>query len=248
MKYGDLQYGSDAGIQLYGDSEIITVQEDPTAEGYVDLERYVPEFIKSMKEFHEWLVAQGYEVGSEWELVKLIKKQLFAYTVDTEWGCLLWEKLLGLQAAEAETIEQRRSSIIAKLRTTQTCTPELLKAITEELTGVTCTIIEDNPHYSFVIQFVGQYGVVKNVRAVKARVDEIKPAHLAYEILFRYVLWKELTGYTWNDISIYTWDGLRILAIILHVTWKGLLNAPYTWKTIKAQNWITVTNLEDAKT
>ena len=89
MKYGDLQYGSDAGIQLYGDSEIITVQEDPTAEGYVDLERYVPEFIKSMKEFHEWLVAQGYEVGSEWELVKLIKKQLFAYTVDTEWGAVV---------------------------------------------------------------------------------------------------------------------------------------------------------------
>lgn len=247
MKYGEFQYGSDSGVQLYGDSDFIVTPDTPEAEGYTDLERYVPRFITEMTEFHEWYLSQGTEVGSEWELIRIIQKQLHAYTIDTEWGCVLWEKMLGITASDGDTIDQRRVSIIAKLRTMQTCTPALLKNITEEITGVTCSIIEDFPNYKFTIQFVGQYGVVKGVRTVRQRVEEIKPAHLDYNILFRYVLWRELLPFTWNDISVYTWDGLRIMLVVTRVTWHGILSAPYTWKTIKVQNWTTVTNLEDAK-
>lgn len=246
MRYGELQYGSDAGVFLYGDSEV-NKQRDEELEGYTDLEKYVPGFITDINEFHEWYQAQGYEVGREWAYLRNIYAQLYAQTVNTYWGLALWERLLGITASEEQTTDNRRQQIIAKLRTTQTCTPALLKKLTKDLTGVECRIVEDFEHYKFTIQFVGQYGVVKNSMVLSRQVEEIKPAHLLFELEYRYVIWNELAQYTWNDLSAYTWDGLRIWGHISRVTWHGIANASLTWRTLRLQNWTTIKNLEEAK-
>ena len=247
MQYSTTQYGygEQLGSNLYGDSEVVKHQDEELT-GFTDLERYVPRFITEMREPHAFYWSEGFEVGREWAYVNATRLQLFAATVDTDWGCSLWEKMLDIVSSEDDTIPQRRSAIIAKLRSTQTCTPALLKEITEEITSVECSIIEDFANYTFYVQFVGQYGIVRGANVVRRRIDEIKPAHLYYEIRYRYVIWRELLEYTWSQLSTYTWDGLRILGHISRVTWHGVYNASFTWRMMRSQNWTTVKYIEEA--
>lgn len=242
MRYGDLRYGAN----LYGDStEHKNI--DPEPEGYTDLEKYIPQFIANMQEFHAWYVSQGYEVGREWAIIRSLSRQLFIETIDTEWGCSLWEKELDIKAPEDATIEQRVAAIRSKWISRQTCTPALVKQIAEDLTKVECDIVEEFSDYNFIIRFIGQYGVVRNAKALIKRIDEIKPAHLTYAIEYRYIIWRELAAYTWNDLSEYTWNGLRVWAHLLRVTWHGLNNASFSWRALSGHNWKTIKNIEEAK-
>lgn len=247
MRYGEFPYGAQQGIYLYGDSAESHERVDPEPDGYVDLEKYIPAFIANMKEFHAWYVSQGYEVGREWDLIRTIFRQLFIETIDTDWGCTLWEKEVGIIPVGDATIDQRKSAIRSAWISKQTCTPALVKKITEDLTGVECNVIEDFPNYKFIIQFIGQYGIVRNSKTLSRQLEEIKPAHLLYELEYKYVIWKELLPYTWNQLSAYTWNGLRVWGQITRVTWHGLYNALFTWKSVSNNNWITIKNIEEAK-
>lgn len=210
MRYSEFQYGNTPGVYLYGDAELPTKPDETDVDGYVDLEKYVPPFIRNMDEFHEWYQTQGHEVGREWKLVRMIKRQLFPATIDTEWGCVLWEAMLGIKPNDTDTIQNRVGAIIAKRSAARTCTPDVIKRTVESITGTTCTVIEYPEQYKFIVRYTGAYGVIRNTRAVERLINEIKPAHLAFDIEFRYVIWDEVADYTWGKVKEATWDGLRI--------------------------------------
>lgn len=210
MRYSEFQYGNTPGVYLYGDAELPTKPDETDVDGYVDLEKYVPPFIRNMDEFHEWYQTQGHEVGREWKLIRMIKRQLFPVTIDTEWGCVLWETMLGIKPADTDTIQNRVGAIIAKRGAARTCTVNVIKQTVESITGVECKVIEYPEQYRFTIRYTGAYGVVRNTRAVERLINEIKPAHLAFNIEFRYVIWDEVKEHTWDEVAEATWGGLRV--------------------------------------
>lgn len=71
-------------------------------------------------------------------------------------------------------------------------------------------VIEDNANYRFIIKFVGVKGIPANMADLTLTIEEIKPAHLAFEFEFTYLTWNEFDNYSktsdeWDNLNL-TWD------------------------------------------
>ena len=104
-----------------------------------------------------------------------------------------------------QTLEQRRSEVIAKLCSTGTTTAEMIRAMAEALTGYSAGVTENFGEYSFSLRFYGKQAGFINIDAdlLMRTVEEIKPAHLRF--------------------------------VIEPITWGDLEDAELTWAQLEAQ-------------
>lgn len=176
---------------------------------YVDLARYAPFFLAEVRELKAIYETEGYAVGLlEHELSDLLD-QCFISTAT--WGLTRWEQVYGLVTNMALTYEQRREILMAKLRGQGTTTSQMIRETAETFSGGEIEVIEDNPHYHFIVRFIGIKGIPRNMNAFIAMLEDIKPAHLSYSFEYRYTIWNELISRSWNSVADITWDGMRTL-------------------------------------
>ena len=163
--------------------------------------------------------AQGGEVNSLYATLDEILKQFFVETA-TEWGLDLWEQMLGLTSYAGKPLDERRSAILAKLKGVGTVTVSLIKSVAESFANGRVEVI-DKPTaytydtyremtvapYTFTIRFVDIYGIPPNINDLKRAIEEIKPAHLAVNYEFNYLVWDKL------DAQNLTWDQLDAKAL-----------------------------------
>lgn len=134
--------------------------------------------------------------------------------VDTAtWGLDYFEEELGLKTDKSKSYEERRERILAKKRGNGTTTKAMIKNTAEAFSGGEVDIIENFNDYSFIVKFVGVKGVPKNLALFKQMLEEIKPAHLNYELAFTYsiwsmimsspIIWNSLRGKTWVELMSY---------------------------------------------
>lgn len=119
------------------------------------------------------------------------------------WGLKEWERLVGLSPDSGQTLEQRRSEVIAKLCSTGTTTAEMIRAMAEALTGYSAGVTENFGEYSFSLRFYGEQAGFINIDAdlLMRTVEEIKPAHLRFVI--EPITWGDLedAGLTWAQLE-----------------------------------------------
>lgn len=231
-KYGEIYYGRDP--TQAGDQE----------EYYVDLKRYVPLFVWEKAEMDALYTAQGYECGLLRHHLADLIDQCFVRTAT--WGLVRWEEVFGITTNFFLTYEQRREVVLAKMRGQETTTLEVIRRTALAFTGVEAEVVEDYAHYFFYVKFVGAYGIPPNMQQLINAIEEIKPAHLGFSFLYRYVIWDELRPYVWNDLRVYTWDGLRVNRIDKFVRWQNLTNQ--SWNGMGTYGWHAVKEIEEAKT
>ena len=199
------------GNEKYGTSNY-AAEYNPGSEDtyYTDLFQIVPEFISQKSEMHALYDAQGYEVGyMEHSLEDTINQ---CFVVSATWGLEHWEKMLGIETNLQLSFEQRREVIIAKICGQGTTTMEMIKNTAAVFSGGDVDVLEDNAHSRFIVRFVGTKGIPRNIRGFIEMLEEIKPAHLAYEFEYRYTVWNWLKqNYTWNSLQKISWDELRVL-------------------------------------
>lgn len=240
MLYGDKAYG----LGLYGYGE--DAKQEPEEQEYPkDISIYTPRFINDMQEFGVLFDAAGREIGLAEHYTDSLTDQDVVSAAT--WGIVRWEAVYGVTASDGMTIEQRRAAVLARIMGAKTCTPALLAEIAQNMTGESVMIEEEPENYLFRICFVGSYGVPRSIRALRRQIELMKPAHMAYEIEYRYVIWSEVANKTWADLNEYTWDGIRVWKKMPQVTWHGLYNAGLTWRSAKKNSWTTVKDREDAK-
>ena len=93
----------------------------------------------------------------------------------------LWEWAYGLTAAGS--IELRRAAVKAKMRGAATTTEELIRSVADAYSVEPAELVVDNPAYSFYIYlFTDTAKEPKDLETLKAVIEEIKPAHLAFDI------------------------------------------------------------------
>ena len=69
--------------------------------------------------------------------------------------------------------------------------------------------VEEQPEaYRFDIRFLSSIGVPPNLDDLSAALEEIKPAHLAYDYIIIYRTWGELEDKTWGELESRTWDDI----------------------------------------
>ena len=117
------------------------------------------------------------------------EKQLFLSTAT--WGLDFWEQMYGIENDESKGYEVRRSVVRAKIRG------------------------EHNAQHKFVVMMASIIGIPPNIEDLRNTIKEIKPAHLDFEIVFKYNIMKDLQRYTHGQLkaSGYTHRELRTVAL-----------------------------------
>lgn len=131
--------------------------------------------------------------------------RLFITTTDS---FSLHERDVGLSETASDS-ETKRARVIARLQGNNLLTVEELKRLVRLYTNADCTVAEDYPHYTIVILFSEYKGVPTNIDEIKAAIEEVKPAHLAFEYEYKPNTWGECRDklHTWGNCKMYSWYG-----------------------------------------
>lgn len=182
------------------------------------MKKNVPQYLLTAKEYKSIIESDGAEFGNLKRNIDGTLEQFFVQTAT--WGLDRWEEFLGLEVQSNKPTEHRRSRIISKMRGVGTVTVEMMKNVAEAYDGGTVDVTEQAPLYKFTVEFIDTRGIPPNLDDLKAAIEEIKPAHLAVEYKFRYLIWDEL------DLENLTWDNLDAMNIAwVNFETGGWLNA-----------------------
>lgn len=111
-------------------------------------------------------------------------EQLFPSTT-SGWGLELWERAWGIPVDRTMSDQRRRDRILAKVKGTGTATLEAIKAIAESFAPYPVEVVEESALYRFVIWYLGTIGEVEHKQDLINAINELKPAHLEWEIRYR---------------------------------------------------------------
>jgi len=147
------------------------------------------------------------ELGKLYYYLKDLINQLFINTAT--WGLSIYEKQFGLQTNMGLSYEERREIIKAKLKGRGTTTKQMIKDTAEAFSGGEVDVIEYPEESKFIVKFIGVKGIPRNMQGFIDMLETIKPAHLAYEIMYTYTVWDFVKHITWEQASQYTWNEFR---------------------------------------
>ena len=194
------------GVSSYLDIEKVKEEQDKIEiKREADLLEYLPSFYHNSDIIKSFMESNNVEVDTLKAYVEDLSKNLYVKTAT--WGLNLFEEELGLATDKSISYEERRERILAKKRGNGTTTKAMIKNTAEAFSGGEVEVIENFSDYSFIVKFVGIKGIPKNLTLFKNMIEEIKPAHLNYELAFTYTVWSMVmaTDNTWNDFSSKTW-------------------------------------------
>ena len=196
--YGVLQYGE----ELQPTGEDIQPYKP-------DLMRYLPHYYVSSTIMKAIQDAYAEELGQVYYFLNDFLKQFLTPTTAT-WGLAFWEQGLGLKTDISKSYEERREIIMARLRGIGTVGKNVLISAASAFSGGDVDVIEYPAEHRFVVKFIGTLGVPKNMASFIDMVEDMKPAHLAYEFEYTYTWWNMLKEITWAQAGLGTWDDLRV--------------------------------------
>lgn len=169
-----------------------------------NLLKYLPNYYQKSEVAKNVLDAHAYEVGLLDLQIDDIRAQLNVETAT--WGLVYYERTYGIKPNPTDSIQNRREVVTAKMRGQGTITKTMIKLTAEAFSGGEVEIIEHNDEDYFVIYFVGRYGIPENMADLLAIIDEIVPAHLGYEVEYRFKIWGEAKEFDWGELRAFTWS------------------------------------------
>lgn len=125
-----------------------------------------------------------------------------------------WEQLLEIENSEAQTIDERQSTVVSKLRTSGTLTHKRLKEIALSFKNGEVEIIEDYEKYKLVLKFVGEKGIPTNFIDFKNAMAITKPAHIEVVYEFTYNTRGYIGSFKRGTLNKYLRGDLRVVDIV----------------------------------
>lgn len=123
------------------------------------------------------------------------------------WALAIEERIAGITPAAGAGVEERRSVLQAKWRSaTGKCDVDLIQRVCDSWQNGEVDV--DFADGEIVLQFVGSYGVpdADALAALQSAVQEVIPAHLAVQYLYRYLLVREVSAMTVSELQTHTID------------------------------------------
>ena len=161
------------------------------------LMQHMPKYYRDIVEIEELQKAIDLQLDELDIMSNEVLKQFFIYTAT--WSLPIWERIFGLTVGDTTSnLKERRENIISKLRSYGTTTKEMIARVAKAFTNGEIEVIEDNPNYSFKIKFTSIVGIPDNLENFKKVVATIKPAHLNFNVEFRYNTHNQI-GYLYQN-------------------------------------------------
>lgn len=175
------------------------------------LAKILPEDYMQSAEVVEIQDAIQVDLETEQDAVNGLQDQMFVETATVGWGLSYWEKLYGIYPDITMSVDDRREVVLGKVRGVGTVTPAFIKALAETFVEGEVEVIEDTTNCHFQIKIISVVGEPPRLNAMKAAIEEMKPAHLTFEIVIRYNTWGDVkaANYTWAMAKTRTWGQLR---------------------------------------
>ena len=120
-----------------------------------------------------------------------------------------WEKWFELEKQPTWTLQDRIDRLVYTFNSRGFFTPKFLKEQALIFTNGEIEIEEKIPQYHFIVQFTSVIGTPPNIDNFKRMIEINKPAHLTFEIKYRYRIWGELKIKKWEDLAPYTWQEIK---------------------------------------
>lgn len=161
------------------------------------LMQHMPKYYRDIVEIEELQNAIDLQLDELDIMSNEVLKQFFIYTAT--WSLPIWERIFGLTVGDTTSnLKERRENIISKLRSYGTTTKEMIARVAKAFTNGEIEVIEDNTNYSFTINFTSIVGIPDNLENFKKVVATIKPAHLNFNVEFRYNTHNQI-GYLYQN-------------------------------------------------
>jgi hypothetical protein len=162
---------------------------------------YYPEVIRSIQEFKAIVDSESHEFEDFAVTRESVLNNAYLSTMD-ELRVVEWEKILGIRPLDNSTIDDRRDTIVARIRGQGKLNTELINKIVNTFTGGSADAwVENGVLYVAVTPSPNN----KNYRFknVEQEIAKKVPAHLGFQI--------SRTYYTWNDIkmSFQSWSDVN---------------------------------------
>lgn len=126
------------------------------------------------------------------------------------WGLSSYEYDLGIKTDLQKPFDDRKSTVISKLRGAGTTSTELIKNVVESYANASVEVKEQNNIYNVHIVFVGTLGIPPNMNDLERALREILPAHMTYTLEFKYNLYNNFTHLPYSALSVTTYEDLLI--------------------------------------
>lgn len=173
---------------------------------------YYPEVIKAIVEFQALIKADYPEFDNLNRSETDVVEDAWLLTMNEE-RIEQWEKILGIKPIEDSSVDDRRDTVIARIRGQGKLNTALINAIVNAFTGgsakswvanstlyVTITQPPHNKQYQFA--------------NVKQELSKKIPAHLGLQVSRNYYTWGDIKNNydTWNDVEtdLPTWDDVYL--------------------------------------
>ena len=170
----------------------------PMIELYPQRYQNIPEFKKVQEALDVW----NHKL---WEDKEDFFLQLNVETAT--WGLSAWEEMLGIQTHSGSYTE-RRERVLSKLRRMGTMTLGAIKNIAESFVEDGVVVTEYPAEYHFDIAFMGK-GIPKRIVDLTNVIEEMKPAHLTYQLVYQFFTHAERSTYTHEQLGHYTHMQIR---------------------------------------
>lgn len=118
-----------------------------------------------------------------------VHDNIFFDTLDKE-GVEWWENLLAIIPASYQTLEDRQTKIQAKWLSKYHNDVELLQRVCNSWKNG--EIVVDFIGGKITLTFVSSLGIPSDLDALKASIEEVKPAHIPLAYVIKYLLKKEI--------------------------------------------------------
>ena len=188
----------------------LIVSEGTTISGERML-NYYPEVIKQILEFQALMKTEGFEIDFLKNDIDISVNEAYLTTMG-ENRIKQWEQLLKITPDDSDTLQDRRDSVIARIRGQGKLNTALINSIVSAFTeGTADSYIQDSVLYVKITPPPNnkQYKFENVDRELHNR----QPAHLGLSVTRNYATWKEvMENYTdWNTVAqLNAWNDLML--------------------------------------
>lgn len=162
--------------------------------------------------FHELTEAETFEFDHVREIIDEAEQNMtLSHTTESKIEDREYE--FGVVSDPSKPIEQRRAVLIAKLRGQGTTTPAAVLNIAASFDFGEISIDESSAPYTVRIVFEEFRGIPPNMADFIAALEEIKPAHLVFEYVYKYNTWGDYKSFhktigEWEEMGM-TWGWIK---------------------------------------
>lgn len=163
--------------------------------------------------FHELTEAESFEFDHIREIIDEAELNMtLSHTTESKIEDREYE--FGVVSDPSKPIEQRRAVLVAKLQGQGVTTPSVIMTIAGSFGLGNVEVDETRAPYTVYIIFQDVLGEPTNMADFIAALEEVKPAHLQFEYIYKYNTWQDYVnfGHTleeWRDDIGITWGGIR---------------------------------------